>query len=108
MSPDGKNWTITLRKSIQFNDNWGEFTAKDVRHAVFLLSQSESVQTDAGTWRTWMGITKTVATVGDSMPARTIKRGCARDGRGCRGCALSSSAVCVRLAGCKSSIFLLT
>jgi hypothetical protein len=46
MSPDGKNWTITLRKSIQFNDNWGEFTAKDVRHAVFLLSQSESVQTD--------------------------------------------------------------
>ena len=36
----------------------GEFTAKDVRHAVFLISQPESVQTDAGFWRPLMGIGK--------------------------------------------------
>ena len=34
----------------------GEFTARDVRHAVFLITQPESVQTDAGFWRTLMGI----------------------------------------------------
>ena len=35
MSPDGKTWRITLRKGVKFHDNWGEFTAKDVRHTVF-------------------------------------------------------------------------
>ena len=48
MSPDGKDWKITLRKGVQFHENWGPFTAKDVRHAVFLITQPESVQTDGG------------------------------------------------------------
>src|SRR5438093_9463281 len=59
MSPDVKDWTITLRKGVQFHDNWGPFTAKDVRHAVFLITQTESVQTDGGLWRGFLGITKT-------------------------------------------------
>ena len=58
MSPDGKDWKITLRKGVPFHENWGPFTAKDVRHAVFLITQPESVQTDGGLWRGFMGITK--------------------------------------------------
>jgi ABC-type transport system substrate-binding protein len=59
MSADGKHWTITLRRGIRFHEQWGEFTARDVRHAVFLITQPESVQSDASIWRNVMGVTKT-------------------------------------------------
>src|SRR6266481_851056 len=58
MAPDGKSWTIWLRQGVKFHEKWGEFTAKDVRHSIFLISQPESVQTDSGLWRTLMGIGK--------------------------------------------------
>src|SRR3989442_2539427 len=72
MTPDGRNWTITLRKGVKFHENWGEFTARDVRHAVFLITQPESVQSDASTWRTLMGVEKT-ATVEDV--AKKVEQG---------------------------------
>jgi ABC-type transport system substrate-binding protein len=59
MAPDGKSWTIWLRKGVKFHENWGEFTARDVRHAIFLIAQPESVQTDGSLWRSLMGIGKT-------------------------------------------------
>src|SRR5215813_3549027 len=58
MAPDGKSWTLTLRQGVKFHENWGEFTAKDVRHSIFLISQPESVQTDGPLWRSLMGIGK--------------------------------------------------
>src|SRR5882762_1100658 len=58
MSLDGESWAITLRKGVQFHDNWGPFTARDVRHAIFLITQPESVQTDGSLWRGLLGITK--------------------------------------------------
>lgn len=58
MAPDGKSWTVWLRQGVKFHGDWGEFSAKDVRHSIFLIAQPESVQTDAGLWRTLMGITQ--------------------------------------------------
>src|SRR5215475_9570877 len=58
MAPDGKSWTIWLRKGVKFHEPWGEFLAKDVRHAVFLITQPEAVASYTPFWRNSMGITK--------------------------------------------------
>src|SRR5712692_5207047 len=72
MAPDAKSWTITLRQGVKFHEKWGEFTARDVRHAIFLITQPESVQTDAGLWRSLMGLGKNDAL---EEGAKKIERG---------------------------------
>src|SRR6266481_1466897 len=59
MAPDGKSWTITLRQGVKFHEKWGEFTARDVRHAVFLITQPEAVAGSTSFWRNAIGVTKT-------------------------------------------------
>ncbi|MBL4827117.1 MAG: ABC transporter substrate-binding protein [Spongiibacteraceae bacterium] len=34
LSEDGKLWTITLRKGIEFQQGWGEMTAEDVKYSL--------------------------------------------------------------------------
>lgn len=56
-SSDFSTWTLHLRKGVPFHYGFGEFTAKDVRHSLFLITQDEAVVTDAGSWRKWVGST---------------------------------------------------
>jgi ABC-type transport system substrate-binding protein len=68
-SADGKDWTVSLRQGIEFHEpEWGTFGAKDVRHAVFLLTQPEAIQSSTGLWRGWMDVTAE-----DSIEAAAIK-----------------------------------
>src|SRR2546426_3386259 len=41
MAPDGKSWTLHLRQGVPFHEQWGPFTAQDVRHSIFLMVQPE-------------------------------------------------------------------
>ena len=49
---------IWLRKGVKFHEKWGEFTAKDVRHAIFLIASPSQCRPTAGLWRSLMGIGK--------------------------------------------------
>src|SRR5258705_4261499 len=76
MAPDGNRWTLRLRQGVPFHEQWGPFTAQDVRHSIFLMVQPESTATDAGLWRTLMGIDKQ-----DTLEVITQKLGAASGDR---------------------------
>ncbi len=52
ISPDFKAWTFHLRKGVQFQFGYGEFTSADVVHAHSLLIRKDSTATLAPFWRT--------------------------------------------------------
>jgi ABC-type transport system substrate-binding protein len=51
-SPDAKDWTFSLRKGVPFHYGHGEFTAKDVAHALSLVAREDSTASFAAVWRT--------------------------------------------------------
>lgn len=34
ITPDGKTWNFKLRQGVRWHDDWGEFTAQDVKHSL--------------------------------------------------------------------------
>ena len=68
MAPNGKDWTVSLRKGVQWHDGWGEFTARDVHHSLWLLVHPESSASNVGAWRLMAGVEK-----GESAEAITEK-----------------------------------
>src|SRR5918992_2252696 len=59
MSPDGKTWALDLREGVHFHDGWGELTARDVRHSVFLQVFPDTQSGSVGRWRSLAGIGQT-------------------------------------------------
>jgi peptide/nickel transport system substrate-binding protein len=69
MAPNGKDWTFKLREGVTFSEGphsppggWGEFTAEDVKHSLWLTLHPESI---IGQYRKFAGVKKSsdVATV---------------------------------------------
>ena len=58
MAPNGKDWTFKLREGVEFHDDWGEFTAQDVRHSAWLLVSPTSTASGISTWRQYQGVNK--------------------------------------------------
>ena len=51
MSPDGKTWTLEIRKGVQFHEGYGELTAEDVKYSIERIIAPESVAGPAGSMR---------------------------------------------------------
>ena len=41
ISPDGTVWNFKLRQGVQWHDDWGEFTAQDVKHSLAYYKNPE-------------------------------------------------------------------
>ena len=41
ITPDGKTWNFKLRQGVQWHDDWGEFTAQDVKHSLGYYTNPE-------------------------------------------------------------------
>ena len=60
VSPNGKDWTFTLRRGVKWHgevekpEGWGEFTARDVRHTTYMHTEPKS---NASNGTVWNGIT---------------------------------------------------
>lgn len=76
MSADAKTWTIHLRRGVQWQENWGEFTARDVVHSLDRMTAEDALSSQAGTWRAQLEVPK--KPLGESVavadPHRVILR----------------------------------
>ena len=61
LTPDAKNWKVTLREGIQFHDGWGEFTARDVLHSFALMTQEACANIECFRHQTMLGTTPAIA-----------------------------------------------
>ena len=41
ITPDGKTWNFKLRQGVRWHDDWGEFTARDVKHSLSYYTNPE-------------------------------------------------------------------
>ncbi len=41
ITPDGRTWNFKLRQGVRWHDDWGEFTARDVKHSLGYYSNPE-------------------------------------------------------------------
>jgi peptide/nickel transport system substrate-binding protein len=51
MSKDGKVWTFSLRKGVQFHEGWGELTADDVKYSLERAMDPKSILGPGSTLR---------------------------------------------------------
>ncbi len=58
IADNGKDWTFKLREDVPWQDGYGEFTAEDVRHSMWLLVQPTAAPSGASTWRKIMGTSR--------------------------------------------------
>ncbi|MXZ92829.1 MAG: ABC transporter substrate-binding protein [Chloroflexi bacterium] len=41
ITPDGRTWNFKLRQGVRWHDDWGEFTAQDVKHSLAYYTNPE-------------------------------------------------------------------
>ncbi|MDE2842571.1 MAG: ABC transporter substrate-binding protein [Chloroflexota bacterium] len=58
IAENGKDWTFKLREDIPWQDGYGNFSAEDVRHSMWLLVQPTAAPSGASTWRKIMGTSR--------------------------------------------------
>jgi ABC-type transport system substrate-binding protein len=62
---DLRSWNFKLREGIPFHQEWGEVTAKDIRHAFEMTTLDESLASNAGLFRDMVGDAENVEIVDD-------------------------------------------
>jgi len=55
MTPDGKSWTIRIRKGVQFHRDFGEMTAEDVKFSIERVTGERSVAQRKGYFKNRVG-----------------------------------------------------
>ncbi|MGQ9427380.1 ABC transporter substrate-binding protein [Gilvimarinus sp. F26214L] len=71
VSPDGKVWTLNIRRGVEFHHGWGEVTAKDVKYSLERLIDPSAVSGPSSSMR---NIIEDVAVAGEYQVVIRLKR----------------------------------